>query len=80
MLFYQPKLKSAKPNIKILFVAQASNSFFSTLVILPIIIDNIAAAKLNNAPIFAASCTGPASKATVATNNETVNRLLIRIQ
>ena len=35
-------------------------------------IDKIAAAKLNNAPIFAASCTGPASKATVAANSETV--------
>ena len=58
--------------LKAIFIAQASNSLFSTLVILPTMIDKIAAAKLNNAPIFAASCTGPASKATVATNSETV--------
>ena len=33
----------------------------------------IAAAKLNNAPILAASWTAPGSKATEATNKETVN-------
>ena len=51
-------------------MVQTSNSLFSTFVTLPTIMDKIAAAKLNKAPIFAASCTGPASKATVATNNE----------
>mmetsp|Transcript_7203 Transcript_7203/g.12558 ORF Transcript_7203/g.12558 Transcript_7203/m.12558 type:complete len:228 (-) Transcript_7203:214-897(-) len=51
---------------------QDQSSCFWTRVSLPDRIDTAAAPKENSAPIFAASCTGPGSKATAATKSETV--------